>query len=125
MIQYEGLGWRLARDPSRKNYTVLIGGLDWASELTEQEWQSLMPLLNDLISQYEKVKNQLMPKENISLEIERMPWWACIEGTRNAWTLKLILASEEVRERSLEMYWPIPSAQKISSAMRKMWDSSS
>ena len=48
MIQQEGLGWRLSRDPSRSVFPVLIGGQDWALELKESEACELASLIADL-----------------------------------------------------------------------------
>ena len=123
MITKEGPGWRLAMDPSRKRFPVLIGGESWAIELTDQEWESLVPLLLDLINQHQLLENQLMPQEAITLEIEREPWWACIDGNRYSWSLKLILQGDGEHLRSAEAFWPIPAAQDIAEAMRTIWDS--
>ena len=93
MIEEEGPGWRLARDPSRGRFPVMIAGESWAIELTEDEWNSLIPLIKDLIDQHQQLENQLMPEEGLELELERQGWWCCLEGDRNSWTLKLILQS--------------------------------
>ena len=69
MIEQEGPGWRLARDTSRKIFPVMIGGDGWAFELAEDEWTSLVPLINDLIEQHKQLENQLMKEEKICLEI--------------------------------------------------------
>ncbi len=124
MIEEEGTGWRLAKDSLRGEFPVLIGGNFWSTELTENEWNSLMLLLIDLIKQHDQYKNQLMKEELITLEIEREPWWACIDGGRESWSLKLILSGDRRNRRGIEMYWPIPEAQAFVSAMRTMWDSS-
>ena len=63
MIQQEGLGWRLERDTSKKKFSFLIGGDNWAVELSEYEWESLCPVVLNLIDQYEKLKSQLMIEE--------------------------------------------------------------
>jgi len=123
MIQHEGPGWRLAWDSSKDNYSFLIGGENWAFELTQDEWNSLVPIIGDLIDQHKGLKNQLMPEETISIEAERYPWWACIDGNKHNWSLKLILLGKDSERRSMEAYWPIPSAQAITSEMRIMWDS--
>ncbi len=60
MIQHEGPGWRLERNISRKNFPVLIGGENWAFELTETEWSNLRSVICSLIDQYEGIKNTLM-----------------------------------------------------------------
>ncbi|ABX09479.1 DUF1818 family protein [Prochlorococcus marinus] len=126
MIEHEGPGWRLAWDPSKKNYPFLIGGENWAFEVSEREWKILVQIINELIDQHQSLKNQLMPEESISLELERTPCWACIEGNKNSWSLKLILEGDDsdgYQSRSVEMYWPIPIAQMITAGLRKMWDS--
>ncbi len=123
MIEQEGPGWRIARDPSRGRFPVLIGGATWAIELTEYEWGSLVLLLDELIAQYHQLENQLMIEESITLEIERLPWWACIDGDRHSWSLKLILQGDGDQIRGAEGFWPVPAAQAIATAMRTMWDS--
>tara|TARA_Y100001968_G_scaffold325513_1_gene366871 strand:- start:1745 stop:2122 length:378 start_codon:yes stop_codon:yes gene_type:complete len=124
MFEKEGPGWRLAKDSSRGNFSVLIGGNGWAIELTKKEWESLFLLIKELVDQYKSAQISLLDEEEISLEMERSHWWACIEGTKNNWSLKLILKGDEEHKRGAEMYWPIPAAQLFTSAMRIMWDCS-
>ena len=123
MLAREGPGWRLARDPLRGEFSVLIGGDSWAIELTESEWSQLVLLVSDLINQHHGYKNRLMNEEEITLEIERLPWWGCLNGNKNSWSLKLILTGDSSQKRGVEMYWPIPIAQSMASEMRIMWDS--
>ncbi len=124
MIQHEGPGWRLAWDSSRKLFPYLIGGENWAFELSEKEWHALAAIICDLTDQHRVLQSQLMPEESISVELERLPWWACIDGLKDKWSLKLILLGDDHSSRSLEMYWPIPIGQVVTSLIRKMWDSS-
>ncbi len=124
MVQQEGPGWRLSRDISRNPFPVLIGGENWAFELTEYEWTILAPLIGELLDEHQRLESQLMPEESISLEIERNPWWACIEGDRNSWSLKVVLEGALDGSRSVEGFWPGPASQAIALAMRTMWDSS-
>ena len=124
MLKREGPGWLIARDPSREKYPVMIGGNDWAFELTQNEWESLIPLLFDLEKQVALLGNQLMPEEAITLELERTPWWACLDGEIDCWSLQLILKSGQCDSRGIEAFWPVPAAQSISTAMRIIWDSS-
>ena len=123
MIQKEGPGWRLARDEARFPFTVLIGGENWSCELTYEEWCGMALVVFELIDQYQKLTNQLCPEEHICLELERLPWWGCLDGDRASWTLQLILQGNGENLRGLEICWPIPSAQAMASAMRTMWDS--
>ena len=122
MIQHEGPGWRFARDTSRSIFPVIIGGDGWVVELTEKEWISLIPLIDELINQYQQLRNQLMKEESICLEMEREIWWGCLDGDRESWTLQLILEGKGQSLRGFEAFWPIPAAQAITSAMRKVWD---
>ena len=55
MQQQEGFGWRLLRDPSRMRFSVLLAGDRWAIELRESEWLSLVPLVVELMSGFQKV----------------------------------------------------------------------
>ncbi len=123
MIQHEGPGWRLARDTSRRIFPVIIGGDGWAFELTEQEWTSLIPLINELINQHKQLENKLMREESICLEIERQPWWGCLDGDRDTWSLQIILEGNGQHFRGFEAFWPIPAAQLITGAMRSVWNS--
>ena len=122
MIQQEGPGWRLARDPQRHPYGALIGGETWAIELTESEAGALASVINDLVSQHAALHGQLMDEEQITLELERTPWWGCLEGDRRAWSLQLILRPADVCERGVEVSWPAPAEEAAAAAMRTLWD---
>lgn len=124
MIQQEGPGWRLARDPSRLLFSVLIGGEHWALELSESEACALASLISDLTNQHQAISDQLMAEEEISLELERSEWWACLEGDRSRWSLRVIRSGDGEHARGLEIFWPDPAARAISEAMRTVWDSS-
>ncbi len=122
MFQKEGPGWRLARDPSRTSFPVLIGGDHWAVELTEAEGKFLVSLILEIVDQHQEIVDQLMVEESVSLEIERDLWWACLDGNRFEWSLQVIMQSKASPLRGFEVYWPIPAAKSITSAMRTMWD---
>tara|TARA_B100000029_G_C17049952_1_gene769120 strand:- start:12 stop:386 length:375 start_codon:yes stop_codon:yes gene_type:complete len=120
MIQHEGPGWRFARDSSRGHFSVLLGGDGWAFELNEKEWSCLTSLLDELIDQHKKLESQLMREEAICLEIGRESWWVCLEGDRDAWSLQLVLEGDDRCLRGFEAYWPIPAAQSMISAMKRI-----
>ncbi len=123
MIQKEGPGWRVVRNPSRGNFSTLIGGENWAIEITENEWTSLVSFVFDLVDQHSQLKNQLMPEEECSLELERQPWWGCLDGDRSSWSLQLILEGDESLNRGAELFWPSPAAEAFVEALRIIWDS--
>lgn len=122
MIQQEGPGWRLARDPQRSPYGVLIGGESWAVELTDNEAGALASLIADLVGHHAALCGQLMDEEQITLELERTPWWGCLEGDRLAWSLQLILKPVDLGRRGVEVSWPAPAAEAAAAAMRTLWD---
>ena len=124
MIGEGGPGWRLSRDPDRGKFSVLVEGETWAFELTEEEGRVLASLVNALFEQHLELQSQLMAEEAITLEIERAPWWGCLDGDRDSWSLQLILSGGEDEEslRGVEVSWSAPSAQEVAIAMRKMWE---
>lgn len=118
LIQQEGPGWRLVRDPDRTPFSVLVGGLDWAFELTDEEWTSLADVLTSLVDQHRALADQLMEEESIELELDRAPWWGCLDGTREAWSLTVVLSAP--MGRSVEGCWRPPAAQAMAAAMRTL-----
>jgi len=114
--------WRLIRNPNKGKYCFLISVNQWSIELQDHEFISLFKLLDKLIDQFQKVENQLMDEELINLEIERLPWYAELEGTKKKWSLRIIFESNE-QTRSFEMYWPSSISKYLFFEMRKMWES--
>ncbi|WP_269625476.1 DUF1818 family protein [Prochlorococcus marinus] len=123
MIKKEGPGWRIIRDTSRENFPALIGGEDWAIELSQSEWQNLVRVVIDLSDQYRVIKDQLMGDEDITLELERRPWLAILKGDQYGWNLKLILGASDLLNRGAEVSWPRNVTNHVTNAMRTMWDS--
>tara|TARA_B100001029_G_C14955143_1_gene391151 strand:+ start:191 stop:571 length:381 start_codon:yes stop_codon:yes gene_type:complete len=119
----EGLGWRIIRDTSRDNFSTLIGGKNWAIELNEFEWKTLVKVITELSDQYKIVKDQLLGDEDITLELESNPWFAILKGDQYGWNLKLILNSNVSLNRGVEVFWPRDVTTHVTNAMRTMWDS--
>ncbi len=123
MIKKEGPGWRIIRDSSRDSFPSLIGGETWAIELNNFEWENLVKVVLDLSDQYKSVKEQLMGDEDITLELERRPWFAILKGDQYGWNLRLILSTSGLLNRGAEVYWPRNVTNHVANAMRTMWDS--
>ena len=122
MIQQEGPGWRLAWDPTRTDFCVLIGGDGWAVELTQPEWSELVALAVELDHQHRLLVDQLMDEEAIELELDRGVWWGCLAGDRSSWSLSVVLSPQA--GRGLEGHWSAPAAAAMVAAMRTLWDRS-
>ena len=121
MIQREGPGWRLARDTSREPFSVLLGGSNWALELTECEWKDFSAVVFALADQHRNLLDQLMEEESIELQMERGAWWSCLDGDRRGWSLTVVLSGDG---RGAELHWPQPAAESLVAAMRMLLDSS-
>ena len=123
MIKKEGPGWRIIFDSSKDNFSTLIGGETWAVELDKSEWKILFEVVMELCDQYKLVKEQLMGDEDITLELERRPWLAILNGDQYGWNLRLILSASGLFNRGAEVYWPRHVTNNVVNAMRSMWDS--
>ena len=124
MISQEGPGWRLAWDPTRKSFPVLLGGDDWAFELSDEEWRSFVKLVLDLVQEHDQIKSQLMEQESISLELERDFWSACLAGDKDNWSLQVLLQEQQANKRGVEAFWPASSTKDLLLSMRTIWETS-
>jgi hypothetical protein len=115
----EGEGWRLAFEAGRQPFSVLIGGQDWASELTAAEALQLRDGLDALLQQLEAIADRLLEEETISLELERAPWWLSLDGNGRTWSLRFVLTPEP-GQRAIEAGWPEEASAAISSALRRL-----
>ncbi|MCP9891294.1 DUF1818 family protein [Cyanobium sp. Aljojuca 7D2] len=100
----EGEGWRWLVDPGRHPFPVLVGGQDWAVELTADEARGLQEGLVRLVQEHHGLVDQLMPEETISLELERGPLWMALEGDREVWQLRFVLTPAS-QSRAVEGSW--------------------
>ena len=114
--------WRLLKDFKKGKFCFLIGVDNWSVELQKSEFYSLYLLLQKIHEQLEDIKNELMDEECITLELEKIPWYIELEGSKNEWSLRFVFESQEYT-RSFEMYWPIPVAQNLFYEIKKMWES--
>ena len=122
MLEKKGENWRLISDPTKGKFSILIGVDKWSIVLQESEFVSLYNLLSQLEHQLKEIKDDLMPNELINLEIEKIPWYAELDGRSNEWSLRIIFDSID-GTRSFEMYWPIQTAQTLFFEIKKMWES--
>ncbi len=86
-----GAGWRLGWHPEADDYQGLVGGDDWAIELTEAELDDFCRLLAQLAQTMSQMASELMDEEKISCEAESDLLWLEVEGYPSAYTLRFIL----------------------------------
>ncbi len=125
MFEREGEGWRLAWDPQRDPFPLLIGGDGWASELTAAEGQALFRAVSLLHSQHRQLVDTLMEEEAINLDFtgtipapindEVGDLWVALEGDRHTWALRFVLQPTKGL-RGLEGSWGPGAAAELARA---------
>lgn len=115
----EAEGWRLVWDPSKAPFPLLIGGADWAVELTAAEGSSLRSGLLRLLEQLGAIADQLMNEEMISLELESGGWWLGLDGEPNHWQLHCILIPAPGL-RGWEGAWPPGAGLELARALEPL-----
>ncbi len=116
----EGEGWRLAVDPSRRPFPVLIGGAGWAAELSATEARALGRGVATLMAQHRQLLATLMAEEAIELELELElepgSLWLALAGDRRHWSLRFVLAPAGER-RGLEGGWSGDASAAFAAAL--------
>ncbi len=85
-----GAGWRIGWNPAGK-YQGLVGGDDWAFELTAEELADFCRLLGQLVANIRSIEAELMDEESIACEAESNLVWMQLAGTAGKYGLRLIL----------------------------------
>ena len=98
----EGKGWRLGWDEDRDTFKALVGGEYWALELTQDEFETLRRLAQQLAATMATMATELMPDEHIACEQETPLLWIEAEGFYNRYSLRFILS----HGRGGEGAWP-------------------
>lgn len=100
-ILKSGNGWRLGWHASASEFKGLVGGENWAIELTEEEWNDFRRLSDQLHETLQQIAQELMEEERISCELESDRIWLEAEGFPHAYSLRLIVQTG----RRAEGYW--------------------
>jgi Domain of unknown function (DUF1818) len=87
----QGNGWRLGWNPEAEVFQGLVGGDDWAIELTETELEDFCRLIVQLTDALRQISSELMDEERVSCEVESDRLWLEAEGFPQSYTLRLLL----------------------------------
>lgn len=101
-ILRKGVGWRLGWDPNASDYPGLVGGEDWALELTSAEFTSFCQLMQQLTDAITAIAAELMTEEQLQCEVEDPVLWLEAYGCPEAFSVRLILQ----QGRRGEGNWP-------------------
>jgi len=110
---HKGEGWRWGWKPTATLYKALLGGDNWALELTEAEFKDFCRLLAKLVASVKELKNELMEEEKITCEIESDLIWLEVEGYPDAYSLRLLLN----QGRRGEGNWTSAEVQELSKSL--------
>lgn len=97
-----GCGWRLGWRPDAPVFQGLVGGNDWAIELTAAEFEDFCRLARQLAQTLQQMAQELMDEERIACEAESEWLWLEAEGYPQAFSLRLIVLTG----RQAEGNWP-------------------
>ncbi|KAM3113708.1 DUF1818 family protein [Phormidesmis sp. 146-33] len=111
-----GAGWRLGWDADAPEFRGLIGGDDWAIELTESELSDVIRLADQLSRTMLQMAGELMDEETIACEAESDLLWLEAEGYPHAYSLRLILRSG----RRGEGFWTEAVVPKLLEALQTL-----
>ena len=90
-IVKSGSGWRLGWDAEGGEFKGLVGGENWALELTEAELNDFCRLLGQLAQSMEEMAEELMDEERIACEAESDRLWMQVEGYPQSYTVQFML----------------------------------
>jgi hypothetical protein len=113
----QGQGWRLGWQPQPQveiPFSALVGGEDWALELTEGEWQDFRRLFLELAAMVEQIATELMPEETITCESRSDLVWMEVCGYPKSFEVSFILLTG----RRGEGHWPAPVVPELIRVMQ-------
>ncbi|MBZ8181649.1 MAG: DUF1818 family protein [Oscillatoria sp. PMC 1051.18] len=111
-----GNGWRIGWNPGTATYCGLVGGDDWAIELTKAELDDFCRLLAQLAQTMSKMSRELMDEEKIACEAESNLLWLEVEGYPSAYDLRLILNTG----RRCEGNWSVAAVPELVQAAKNL-----
>ncbi len=115
-ILRKGQGWRLGWDTQAIAYPGLIGGEDWAIELTAAEFADFCRLFEQLATTMNLMSDELMEEERIACEAESELLWLEVEGFPNAYSVRVILN----QGRRCEGNWPAEVVRELYREIQKL-----
>ena len=108
-------------DPNRQPFSVLVGGADWAAELTLAELAWLRRGVATLVAQLEATAPLLMAEEDVELEYACGGLWLQLSGQPRHWSLRFVLESEPAQHpaaRGLEGTWSAQASQALAAVLQ-------
>lgn len=86
-----GTGWRLGWDDEAIAFPGLVGGDEWAIELSAVELEDFCQLMAQLAATLQQLSQDLMDEERMTCEVESELLWLEAEGYPHEYDLRLIV----------------------------------
>jgi hypothetical protein len=112
----QGPGWRVGWDVDAPEFKGLIGGDDWALELTQPELDDFCHLVVQLSQTMTHMALELMDEERISCEAESDLLWLEAEGYPHAYSLRVLVLTG----RRGEGFWPAQAVPELVQAAQML-----
>ncbi|MBW4662574.1 MAG: DUF1818 family protein [Drouetiella hepatica Uher 2000/2452] len=112
----QGEGWQLGWDADAEVFRGLVGGADWAIELTEAELEDFCRLIVQLAETLRQIGKELMDEERISCEVESDRLWLEAEGFPQSYSLRLLLLTG----RRVEGAWSEAAVAELTQAAQML-----
>jgi len=110
----QGKGWRIGWKPNPCTYQGLLGGEDWAMELTSAEMADFCRLLPEINQAVIDISEHLMDEEKIVCEMESELLWLGAEGYPQNYSLRVILS----QGRCCEGTWSVEVLPELLKAIQ-------
>lgn len=110
-------------DPNRQPFSVLLGGSDWAAELTLAELALLQQGVISLVGQLEATAPLLMPEEEVELDYACAGLWLQLSGAPSCWSLRFVLESATAHSpltRGLEGGWSAQASVALAAVLQSL-----
>ncbi|MBW4654882.1 MAG: DUF1818 family protein [Kaiparowitsia implicata GSE-PSE-MK54-09C] len=112
----QGEGWRIGWDAAALEFCGLVGGEDWALELTDAEMRDFERLALELADTMQAMTAELMAEEQICCEVESDRLWLEAEGFPQAYGLRLLVLTG----RRGEGAWAAAAVPGLMQALRTL-----
>jgi len=109
----KGIGWRIGWNRHAQLYRGMLGGEDWAIELTDKEFEDFCRLFRQLVDTIETLQNELMDEEKINCELESDLIYLSTDGYPDSYSLRVILS----QGRRAEGNWSAIAVPQLNDAL--------
>ncbi|GAB4147643.1 MAG: hypothetical protein Fur0046_25950 [Cyanobacteria bacterium J069] len=111
-----GPGWQIGWDDDAPEFAGLVGGDDWALELTAAELEDFCRLLGQLADTMSQVATELMAEERLTCELESDRLWLEVEGFPQSYSLRMIVLTG----RRAEVGWSAAAVSGLVQAAQSL-----